>query len=326
MPGSGAAGTCRSRPLRRTMGPGMRRWPPVASWGRRRGAAALPDEVAARCASPSFRAGAFYPDSATVQPARLALDLRERLLAAGIEIYERSPVRRLPPRRTLAPPKVPRALCGGRGGREDRRRHGSRRRRLVAIGGAAKAPRAPLRDALTVTSSHIVLTEPVPELLEEIGWTGGECITDGRTLIDYFRTTPDGRIAFGWGGPDRDGRAAAWPRRGRPRGRRRPPRPASTSTSPALPGGASPMPGAAPSTSPPPTSRSSCPCAAPRLRRRRLHRQRRRPLHMVARTLASLALDRRDDHSRLPIVDPAPRRVPPSPSTGWEASRSAAPW
>ena len=71
---------------------------------------------------------------------------------------------------------------------------------IVAIGGAAKAPGAPLRNALTVTSSHIVLTEPVPDLLEEIGWTGGECITDSRALIDYFRTTPDGRIAFGWGG------------------------------------------------------------------------------------------------------------------------------
>ncbi len=29
---------------------------------------------------------------------------------------------------------------------------------------------------------------------------GGECITDSRGLINYFRTTPDGRIAFGWGG------------------------------------------------------------------------------------------------------------------------------
>jgi glycine/D-amino acid oxidase-like deaminating enzyme len=51
-----------------------------------------------------------------------------------------------------------------------------------------------------VTSSHIVLTEPVPDVIEEIGWRGGECITDGRTLLHYFRTTRDGRIAFGWGG------------------------------------------------------------------------------------------------------------------------------
>ena len=47
-----------------------------------------------------------------------------------------------------------------------------------------------------MTSSHIVLTEPVPDVLEEIGWTGGECITDGRTLLHYFRTTRDGRIVL----------------------------------------------------------------------------------------------------------------------------------
>jgi hypothetical protein len=37
------------------------------------------------------------------------------------------------------------------------------------------------------------------------------------------------------------------------------------------------------------------------------------PSAMVGRTLASLALDRRDDHSRLAIVDPSPQRVPPEP-------------
>ena len=54
-----------------------------------------PEGVAAHCASPAFRGGAFYPDSATVQPARLALGLRERLRATGVEIHEHSPVRRL---------------------------------------------------------------------------------------------------------------------------------------------------------------------------------------------------------------------------------------
>jgi len=34
---------------------------------------------------------------------------------------------------------------------------------------------------------------------------------------------------------------------------------------------------------------------------------------MVGRTLASLALDRRDSYSQLPIVDPSPQRVPPEP-------------
>ena len=57
----------------------------------------------------------------------------------------------------------------------------------------------------------MVLTEPVPDLLEEIGWTGGECITDSRAMVHYMRTTPDGRIAFGWGG----GRIACGARLGR---------------------------------------------------------------------------------------------------------------
>ena len=30
-----------------------------------------------------------------------------------------------------------------------------------------------------------------------IGWTGGEGLADWRTALRYFRTTPDGRIAFG---------------------------------------------------------------------------------------------------------------------------------
>ena len=70
---------------------------------------------------------------------------------------------------------------------------------VLAINAATRGVR-PLRARLSVTSSHIVLTEPVPDVLEEIGWTGGEAITDGRTFLHYFRTTPDGRIAFGWGG------------------------------------------------------------------------------------------------------------------------------
>jgi glycine/D-amino acid oxidase-like deaminating enzyme len=45
--------------------------------------------------------------------------------------------------------------------------------------------------------SYIVVTEPVPGALEEIGWTGGEGLADWRSALRYFRTTRDGRIAFG---------------------------------------------------------------------------------------------------------------------------------
>jgi glycine/D-amino acid oxidase-like deaminating enzyme len=49
-------------------------------------------------------------------------------------------------------------------------------------------------------------------VVQQLGWTGGEAISDGRTLLHYLRTTPDGRVLFGWAG----GRMAAG---ARPRGR-----------------------------------------------------------------------------------------------------------
>jgi glycine/D-amino acid oxidase-like deaminating enzyme len=52
-------------------------------------------EVQARCRAPVFRGGVFLPDEATVQPARLALGLRARLLDRGVRIFEHSRVRQL---------------------------------------------------------------------------------------------------------------------------------------------------------------------------------------------------------------------------------------
>ena len=71
---------------------------------------------------------------------------------------------------------------------------------ILGAGGVARCGSGRCAARLTVTSSHMVITEPVPDLIEELGWTGGECITDSRSMVHYFRTTPDGRIAFGWGG------------------------------------------------------------------------------------------------------------------------------
>jgi glycine/D-amino acid oxidase-like deaminating enzyme len=39
----------------------------------------------------------------------------------------------------------------------------------------------------------------VPDLLEQINWTGGEAIVDGRMFIHYFRTLDDGRVLMGSG-------------------------------------------------------------------------------------------------------------------------------
>jgi glycine/D-amino acid oxidase-like deaminating enzyme len=54
--------------------------------------------------------------------------------------------------------------------------------------------------AVVPLSSDVVATEPIPEVLERIGWTGGEAISNSRLMVDYYRTTRDGRIVFGRGG------------------------------------------------------------------------------------------------------------------------------
>lgn len=140
------------------------------------------DAVRERCASPLFLGGALYRLNATVHPARLALGLRRRLLERGVSIHERTEVTALED--------------GGVATRAGRVRAGATV--LAANTGTAGFPG--YRLSLAVASSHIVLTEPVPDVLDELGWTGGEAIVDSRTLVHYMRTTRDDRIVFGWGG------------------------------------------------------------------------------------------------------------------------------
>jgi glycine/D-amino acid oxidase-like deaminating enzyme len=144
-----------------------------------------PQDVQARCASPAFRSGVFMRDGASVQPALLARGLRRVLLERGVTIHEGTPVTRL----EAGPPAL-----------------------AVTPGGTVRAPRAvlalnawavgwpQLRRRIVAWSSYIVLTAPAPDKVAAIRWTGGELITDLRTSVRYFRTTKDGRIAFGGGG------------------------------------------------------------------------------------------------------------------------------
>ncbi len=168
-----------------------RTWEAIAAACERLGAAGMVDEldrdgVAAHCASPLFRKGAYYPQAATVQPARLAAGLRDRLLAAGVAIHEHTAVESVTDHgsRVWAETAAGTVRAGA----------------CVLAAGSSLLRFRPLRRALTATSSHMVITEPVPDVLDELNWRGGECVTDSRAMVHYFRTTRDDRIAFGWGG------------------------------------------------------------------------------------------------------------------------------
>ena len=144
-----------------------------------------PEEVAARTGSPSHLAGVLEPSGATVQPAALVRGLRQVALDRGVRIYEGTRMRsfrREPPVRVET----------GRGAVDAET--------LVLATNAWAAGLRELHLKLLVISSDIVATAPIPERLAEIGWTGGESITDSQLMVDYYRTTRDGRIAFGKGG------------------------------------------------------------------------------------------------------------------------------
>jgi glycine/D-amino acid oxidase-like deaminating enzyme len=138
------------------------------------------EELAERISSPVFRKGVFLRDGATVHPARLVLALRQVALGK-VRLHERSRVTQV------------------RNGLVETPRGRVRAREIVVAVNAAAAGWKPLRRRLTVFGSYVVLTEPVPELLEQINWTGGEGVFDGRMFLHYFRTTNDGRVLMGSG-------------------------------------------------------------------------------------------------------------------------------
>ena len=140
-----------------------------------------PEELRRRIDSPRFRRGVHFRDGAIFQPARLALALRRAAIDAGAQVFEQTPVTAV----------TPGALVTAAGGRV--------RAREIVLALNAWGTAWPLSGRQTNFGSAVVLTEPVPDLLEQIGWTGNEAVIDGRMFLHYFRTTPDGRVLMGSG-------------------------------------------------------------------------------------------------------------------------------
>jgi glycine/D-amino acid oxidase-like deaminating enzyme len=142
------------------------------------------EEARARAGSPVHLAAAFEAGAATVQPALLARGLRRVALVRGVRIFERSPMVELDRERGIVRTPSGSVQAGA----------------VVVATGAWMASVRELRRAVVPVSSDMIATEPIPERLEESGWTGGECISNCRLMVHYYRTTRDGRVAFGQGG------------------------------------------------------------------------------------------------------------------------------
>ncbi|MSO46632.1 MAG: FAD-dependent oxidoreductase [Thermoleophilia bacterium] len=144
-----------------------------------------PEEIARRTGSPVHLEGVFEASAATVHPGYLVRGLVRAAQQLGVRIYEHSPMIELDRRR----PAVIRTP------------NGALTADVVVL--AVNAHAAGMRELhrkIVAISSDMVSTPPIVDRLEEIGWTGGESISDSQLQVHYYRTTEDGRIAFGKGG------------------------------------------------------------------------------------------------------------------------------
>jgi glycine/D-amino acid oxidase-like deaminating enzyme len=141
-------------------------------------------EAQARCASPVFRQAVFYPDAATVHPARLARALRQAAIDRDISLFENTPM-------LSVDPGQPCRIRTSRG-------HIVTREVVLATNAALSELRE-VRQHVSIFSSYVVMTEPAREQLVSMNWTGNEGLADLRMFLHYFRKTEDDRVLMGSG-------------------------------------------------------------------------------------------------------------------------------
>lgn len=148
--------------------------------------ALAPEELRRMFGAGPYYAGVIEEDALRVQPALLARGLRRAAAARGVEIFERSPVTRLAAQgRELVV-----ETAAGR----------VRAEQVVLAANAWMAHLDEFRPSVVVVSSDIVITEPIPELLERVGLRARPGGVNSRLMLNYGGVTPDGRVYLGRGG------------------------------------------------------------------------------------------------------------------------------
>ena len=147
-------------------------------------------QVRAELNSPTYLGGLWDPDGcATVDPARLAWGLRRACLAAGVRIYEHTPVTAIGDQA-----RTGRLMLTTAAGRVFAER--------VALAAGAFAPLLRrLRYYLVPVYDYVLMTRPLSAAqLASIGWRNRQGVGDAGNLFHYYRLTADNRIL--WGGYD----------------------------------------------------------------------------------------------------------------------------
>jgi glycine/D-amino acid oxidase-like deaminating enzyme len=144
----------------------------------------LNQEAAERRLQVAGLLGALYsPHCATIHPGKLVRGLAHVVEKRGATIYEQTTATGYTPG---AKPIL-------------HTTHGDVRAEVVVLAGEAYLSQLKqLARQLIPLYSLIVLTEPLAaEQWQQIGWSGRECVSSSKYVIDYLSKTADGRILFG---------------------------------------------------------------------------------------------------------------------------------
>lgn len=146
------------------------------------------------------RAAVWHPHSARIQPAKLAKGLADAVERLGVEIYERTRVVEIQPRKL-------------------RTTHGTvSAEHIVRATEGFTANLKGLHRLWLPMNSSLIATEPLPaQVWDELGWNQGEVLGDFAHVYMYAQRTADDRIAIGGRGvpykygskTDTDGQTAA---------------------------------------------------------------------------------------------------------------------
>jgi glycine/D-amino acid oxidase-like deaminating enzyme len=162
------------------------------------------EQTRALANSPSYLGGLLdRRGTAVLDPARLVWGLAAAAERLGVTIHERTRVVRVRDESarlrldTLADQVGDRSAGG-----VARRVAGTVRARRVVLGtNAFPSPLRRVRPFVVPVWDHVLATEPLTERQwDDLGWHGGEGISDAGNRFHYYRTTRDRRVV--WGGYD----------------------------------------------------------------------------------------------------------------------------
>jgi glycine/D-amino acid oxidase-like deaminating enzyme len=142
------------------------------------------EEASEMSGIPEASGGYLLEHAGSVQPALLAQGLRRLVEAAGVQVFEASPMVKL----HREAPAVVDTLAGSVIADQ-----------VILACGSWLASVPELRRTMFIIPTHVVATEPCEDVLDALGWMRGRPFADARTAVHYGQRTADHRMVFGRG-------------------------------------------------------------------------------------------------------------------------------